>query len=269
MPEPAVAGAAVAGPAAPGAVRLFLSDLDGCLAEPYRPYDLAALGEVAALVGAAGAVGETGRPPFTLLTGRAYAYAEAFAQLLATRAPVFFEAGAGAFVREEGRVVWHPAVAEADAALGRVRDWLVRRYLPGRPTVAFDYGKRAQAGVVSLDPDALGHAVDALRRFVADEAAGLVVFTTNVSADVVPRGLTKGDTLAWIAEVTGVPVSAMAYVGDTEGDLGALRTVPFSYAPANADPAVRAAVGHVTDAPGVRGVIEAYRHACRIGSDAG
>jgi 3-deoxy-D-manno-octulosonate 8-phosphate phosphatase (KDO 8-P phosphatase) len=53
----------------------------------------------------------------------------------------------------------------------------------------------------------------------------------------------------------GFPDDAVAYMGDDVNDLGLLRKVGLSAAPADAHPAVRAAVHLVTQAPGGRGAV--------------
>ncbi len=154
---------------------------------------------------------------------------------------------------------WHPSLTpEVEAALGAVRAWFFAHLLPAVQPLAFDYGKRAQVGVISPDPVAVAEAAAVTRAFVAALGAPLQVFSTPVSVDVVPIGLAKADALPWIAEVTGVAVAEMAFIGDSEGDLGALRRVGASFAPANAAPEVQAAVGRVTASPGLAGVLEAY-----------
>ena len=49
----------------------------------------------------------------------------------------------------------------------------------------------------------------------------------------------------WLADQIGVSLSQFAGVGDSDPDLGFLRLVRHSAAPANATPAVRAAVDYV------------------------
>lgn len=235
--------------------RLFLSDIDGCLSEPYEPYDLAALAAVRAATDVPGAV------PFALLTGRSFGYTEAVAQLLALSAPAFFEAGTGAFLRAEKRVVWHPALTpEVEAAMADVRAWFFADLLPSMPTLAFDYGKRAQVGALAPASATVEAAAVEARSFVERLGAPLRVFTTPVSVDVVPSALTKGAALAWIAQVTGVRVDDMAFIGDSEGDADALRAVGRAFAPSNAAPGVRALPGIVVTASArTAGVLEAYR----------
>ncbi|HEX7069182.1 MAG TPA: HAD family phosphatase, partial [Rhodothermales bacterium] len=79
-------------------IRLFVSDIDGCLSEAYRPYDIPAFSRLAAMVADAGGLGDKpGIPAFSLCSGRAFAYVEAMTQLLGISTPVLFEAGGGIF----------------------------------------------------------------------------------------------------------------------------------------------------------------------------
>jgi len=75
---------------------------------------------------------------------------------------------------------------------------------------------------------------------------------------VVAPNLTKRDGVRWLAEICGVDLQEIAFVGDTDGDIGALQTVGRSFAPANADTSVRAVVNETLSGSDVDGVVEAY-----------
>lgn len=64
--------------------------------------------------------------------------------------------------------------------------------------------------------------------------------------ELVPAGVSKGRTLALLALLYGVTLSACAAVGDSENDLSMLRTVGFPVAMGNACAAVKKAAGYVT-----------------------
>ena len=233
-------------------VRLFISDIDGCLAAPYEPYDLPRLATLADAAAAA-------RPVLSLLSGRAFPYVEAMTQLLRLRAPVAFESGGGVFWREEARIEWNPAFTpDVEAQIADVRAWMHSDLLPALP-VHYDYGKRTQAGVVSADTDAVLRAADRIKRHVQQSCPDLVAFQTPISVDVMARAITKAQAVAWLAELTGVPLEETAYIGDTEGDVEALRRVGHAFCPANADRVVREVVNGVTPSPLAEGVLEAYR----------
>lgn len=240
-------------------IELFISDIDGCLAEAYRPYDLAAFSRLAEMVAAAGALGQvSGRPAFSLCSGRAYAYVEAISQALALRTPVLFESGGGIFDPVNVRVDWHPAfTADVEHEIEQVRAWLRSDVLPGT-TMMYDYGKRTQAGIIGPDFDEVDALAPVVREHVEANHPNLNVLRTSVSIDVVASGVTKLDGLRWLCERLGITLAATAYIGDTHGDIPTLRAVGASYAPANATSDVKEAVDTVTKLPLIAGVIEAY-----------
>lgn len=245
-------------------VRLFLSDIDGCLSEPYEPYDLDGFAELRAL--AARAEADDRLPRLGLCTGRSYGYAEAVAQVLDVRGPVLFESGGGRFDLIGGRIGWSEGMTDdVEAQLDAVRTFFRREVLPmaAPGTVSLDYGKRAQAGVVTLDAEVLARAIEATERFVDEERLDLLVAPTHVSVDVVPRGLTKQAAVEAVARKEGLSLDEVAFIGDTRGDLGALSVVGHPFAPANAQEEVKAAVrdwgGTVTRGAVLDGVLEAYR----------
>lgn len=238
-------------------VRLFISDIDGCLSEPYEPYDLERFVALAGLARAA--EGMPGRPRFSLCSGRPFSYVEAMSQVLGLRAPVLFESGGGMFDPVAAQAAWSPAFTDDLAAqLDEVRSWFERDVLPGTG-LRYDYGKRTQAGIIGPDRPEVARWVPRVERFVEERFPGLVVFHTPVSIDVVARAITKREAMHWLADVAGTDLAEIAYIGDTNGDLGALEEVGYSFAPANADPAVRAAVDVVTRGAVTDGVLEAYR----------
>ncbi|HEX3848272.1 MAG TPA: HAD family hydrolase [Steroidobacteraceae bacterium] len=78
----------------------------------------------------------------------------------------------------------------------------------------------------------------------------------------------KGAALRSMAEAAGVALARVAYIGDDVNDLSALAIAGWSAAPANAQPAVKAAVDCVLERRGGRGavrqlvesILEARRH---------
>ena len=249
--------------------RLFLVDIDGCLAEPYRPFRLDAFARLRTWIG----LSETDPrvPRIGICSGRSYAYVEATAQALGLRAPALFESGGGRFDLPAARITWNPALTPAvEADLAAVRAFLLEAVVPRSPTVSFDYGKRAQAGVVSPVVGECGAFLPEVEAFVAARCPGLVAYHTPFSVDVVPAALTKARAVAWLAAAEGLTLGELAFVGDTVGDAEALRAVGRGFAPADADADARAAADVVTAGSGVDGVEEALADCLRAnGADAG
>lgn len=239
-------------------IRLFVSDIDECLSQPFRPFSLPELAALSSRVIQAGAHGEWPMPAFSLLSGRAYAYVEAMSQLLGTEVPVLFESGAGMFDRVRARTLWHPALhREHFEAMDLVRTFVLDTVVPSLD-VAYDFGKRTQVGVISANEEAIREAREMLSEWVLANTPNLTVFSTGVSVDVLPNGVTKAEGIAWLAEVAEIPLDQIAYIGDSEGDLGALRRVGWSFAPFNASANVKTEVRTVTRMALSPGVLEAY-----------
>ncbi|NNE71585.1 MAG: HAD family phosphatase [Rhodothermales bacterium] len=242
-------------------VRLFVSDIDGCLSEPFVPFNLEHLGALRQLVEAGSASGVPKIPPaFTICTGRPLGYAEAMAQALGVTQPFLFEAGAGMFHPQTGVRAWHPDFTEAAArAVEDIQRWL--ESLVRGTSMAVDRGKHTQAGVIGADQGEIREAMVRTASFVEANHPEFVVAFTPISVDVMMGNLTKAQGLEWLAKETGIPLSEMAFIGDTNGDLGALRNVGTAFAPANGTEAVRHAAGTVTQGEVSAGVLEAL-HLC-------
>ncbi len=239
-------------------IRLFLADIDGCLSEPYVPFDLDGFRQLRAW----GERAETDEryPRIGICSGRSYAYVEAVAQALALRAPALFESGGGRFDLGTARITWNPALTPAtEAALARCRAFLLAEVVSRSETVSFDYGKRSQAGIVSPVVGECETFLLEVEAFVATEGSGLVAYHTPYSVDVVPHGLTKVRALRWLAESDGLGLDEVAFIGDTNGDAPAIAAAGLGFAPANGAPAAHAAADVVTRAPVLGGVVEAYR----------
>mgnify|MGYP006283315845 CR=1 FL=1 len=238
-------------------IELFITDIDGCLAEPFEALELDRWQELAEKSSRSGP-SDPHRPRLTVLSGRPLGYVEAVAQALGCREPALFEAGAGAFDLSDGRVRWNPALTEQiERQMQAVRTWLIEECIPGT-ALSFDYGKRTQAGVIGPDPEAVERLFPRVEAYVEERFPELRVFETDISIDVVPAAITKRQALDWLAEQTGIPVERMAYIGDTTGDLEALQAVGRSFAPRNAFEAVREQVSLETEGAYVDGVHEAY-----------
>lgn len=239
-------------------IRLFLADIDGCLSEPYRPFDWHAFAQLRAW--GAQAESDARFPRVGLCSGRAYAYVEATAQALALRAPALFESGGGRFDLVRARITWNEALTPAvERELDAARRFLLDTVVPTSPTVSFDYGKRSQAGIVSPLPGECDAFVPDVEAFVDATLPDLVAYHTPFSIDIVPRALTKVRAIAALAADEGLGLEQVAFVGDTNGDAEALAAVGWGFAPANASPTAQAAARITTAEAGIDGVLHAYR----------
>lgn len=239
-------------------VELFVTDIDGCLSVPFEPFRLDQIAVLRDLIATSQQEDSVGFPKFSICSGRSYAYVEAMTQLLGIREPVLFESAGGMIFPESMMFDWNPDFTpELDQRLTDVRSVCVE-HIAGTE-LWIDLGKRTQAGLAG-PAGSIAELIDPVRRFVESQYADMLFTHTLVSIDIVPTVLAKKEGMRWLAACSGVPLENMAYIGDANGDIGALELVGQSYAPANAAADVKECVQFVTDGFDIDGVIEAYRN---------
>ncbi len=240
-------------------ISVFVCDIDGCLAEPYEPYQLEPLAELTRLGQRAGTREEpTEWPLLSICSGRAYPYVEAISQMLDARVPVLFESGGGMFDPVAASITWNPELTpEIEEALAEVFAWFRADLVPGT-SMMVDHAKRSQVGVIGPDQEEVAALVPQVEREVARRWPKLRVFNTPVSIDVLPPAITKKQGMNWLAELLDIPIDQIAYIGDSNGDIEAIQTVGYGFAPANAAEPVRRSADHVTRGRVAEGVLEAY-----------
>lgn len=240
-------------------IRLFVTDLDGCISHPFHPPAWEAISEIVRLH--ANRDQDPRIPSLTVCTGRPQAYAEAVAQWMSVTNPFLFESGSGMYDPTSNRVWWSPRITAAtERALTDLRRTIHEDLVPQYPGTMAEFGKQKDVGLTNPDP----RAIEAMHRIVCElvtqlSEGDLEVHFTEVSVNVIPRAANKGAGLTWLSEHTGIGLDEMAYIGDSQGDLSALTTVGRAFAPRNATPAVKTAADVVTLGEATAGVLEAYR----------
>ena len=241
-------------------VRLFISDIDGCIGEPYHAMDMEGLVSLRSMVDQATSSKDGNRAPaFSLCSGRPFPYVEAISQLLGVQVPVLFESGGGMFDPVSAEVSWHPGYDKSvQDQIEMVSEWLLRDAIPGS-RLNFDYAKRTQAGVIGPDADEIKRTIPRVEAFVAANCPQLGVFPTLLSIDILPDTISKAKGIRWLSEKLDISIQEMAYIGDSKGDVGALELVGAGFAPSNASSVAKEAADTVTPEAGIQGVIAAFR----------
>src|SRR5262249_34669707 len=91
----------------------------------------------------------------------------------------------------------------------------------------------ARAGVAMRE---VGRTAERLARQWGDT---FLVEAGATRVDLIVRGLDKAEGVRWLSRETGIPLHAMAGVGDAAGDMPFMQLVGWSAAPANAQTAVK------------------------------
>ncbi len=239
----------------PGVRRLVLADVDGVITGGEgQPADLEVLDRLAAHNRAA--LSDPLLPAITLCTGRQAPYVEVMAQMIEVFLPCIFEHGCGLFFPRAFRYAFQPSLGDDYAVnLAILRSALEEPLLrPGRAFV--QPGKEASMTLYPLNGTPLDELERAARAAVAPMGGRYSVAANVQGIELRPAGIDKAVGARWLAEQVGIPLESMAGVGDSDTDLSFLRLVAWSAAPANATPAVRAAVAYVASQPVGRGLLE-------------
>jgi hydroxymethylpyrimidine pyrophosphatase-like HAD family hydrolase len=237
-------------------VILFISDIDGCISEPYRPYELESMVELAK--SARFSDGRSGHPRLTLCSGRPSPYVEAMTQVLGVTDLAIFESGGGLLDPVSGELYWNPIVTEEHfERIEEVKRWLGKHVAPVT-ALNVDHAKRTQAGVVGPSRDDVYRVLPGIEEYVRIHHPEYVVYHTDASIDVLPPGLSKRQSLSWLSDLVGIDLTNMAFIGDSNGDIEALSAAGFSFAPANASSDVLRVVDRITHGSVLIGMREAY-----------
>lgn len=213
-------------------IKLFVTDLDGCVSHPFVTPDWEAINRLREL----NIQSRTNDiiPPLSICTGRPFPYAEAVAQWLDVQVPFVFES-AGLFHLDKHR--FETAIDHENGELEPIREmqkWLQKEILPNYPDTALEFTKMMDAGIVCPNEDVVNEVHDVILKKVAETYPDLEVHTTEVSVNILMPGNNKLQGLKMLGEHLNIGLDEMAYIGDSSGDVIALKHVKFAFSPANA-----------------------------------
>jgi len=220
-------------------------------------------------------------PPLTICTGRPLPYAESVAQWMGIRNPFVFES-ATLFKWSGNQIISGLPTLETDSdqlimasiqdlyrssllkPVLAMKDWLITDLIPNYPGAVLEFTKLMDAGIVSYnmnDIKEMHHEIlEHVERYhTKDGKSSLEVHHTEISVNVLIKGNNKSMGLRLIEKETGIPIQDFAYIGDSSGDIPALRIAGKGFAPMNATSTVKALPG-VTVLPieSTHAVLQAY-----------
>jgi hydroxymethylpyrimidine pyrophosphatase-like HAD family hydrolase len=214
-------------------IRLFVLDIDGCLSYPFRSPIWPDLGKIRDLNNLSRS--DSSIPPITICSGRPLPYVEAVAQWLDVGYPVLFESGAGIYTVRNNELKWHPVVTDDALKQNReLAEFVDKEVIPRYPGMFREFSKFTDVGMVSAKEVDIQHACEQIISHVDGNYPGFEVHHTEVSVNVILRNCNKGEGLRFLSEITSIPLSEMAYIGDSSGDITALKLVGRAFAPSNA-----------------------------------
>lgn len=237
-------------------IKLFVTDLDGCISHPFKTPTWAAINEIRELNEQSQK--DDAIPPITICTGRPFPYAEAVGQWLNIRHPFVFES-AGLYHWEGNRI--ETAIERSEHALAPIRearDWIINDVLPNYPNAILEFTKMMDAGIVCPDESIINEIYEVALKRIPEINPDLEIHTTEISINILMPGNNKLQGLKLLGKSLQIGLEEMAYIGDTGGDAVALKEVKMPFAPSNAR---KVAKDVATELPfeTTEGVLEAYR----------
>jgi hypothetical protein len=213
-------------------IKLFVTDLDGCISFPFKTPTWSAINAIRDLNEQSQS--DSHIPPITLCTGRPFPYAEAVGQWLNIRHPFVFES-AGLYHWEGNRI--ETALDGKEASLGPIkeaREWITNDVLPNYPNAILEFTKMMDAGIVCPDESVINEIHELALKRIPEIHPGLEIHTTEISINVLMPGNNKLQGLKLLGKTLDIRLDEMAYIGDTSGDAVALKEVKMPFAPKNA-----------------------------------
>lgn len=238
-------------------IKLFITDLDGCMSMPFELPNWEALNEIRALNELSQS--DPTVPPITICTGRPLPYAEAIHQWMGMRLPFLFESGGGMYDAQSNSLTWHSLFTEKRLEdIQSVKDFLQKECVSNFDETIPEFAKHTDAGLINPDPKKIEAMLPLVESFVQEKYSNLEVHYTDVSINVISKATNKGEGIKMLCKQLGLGLHETAYIGDTGGDVPALKIVGKAFAPSNAKEVAKH-VAEVAPFEATEAVLYAYK----------
>jgi HAD superfamily hydrolase (TIGR01484 family) len=237
-------------------IKLFITDLDGCISHPFISPDWKAISKIKELNNRSKE--EEAIPPLTICSGRPFPYVEAVAQWLDIDTPMVFESGGGMYDIKTNEITWNPHFdEEAKVAVAEIKEWIDKTLIKNYEGTYPEFAKYTDAGLVNPDPSKVAIMHEEVLNYVEGRYPMFEVHATDISVNIILKKANKGYGIQILCDLLGLDPKETAYIGDSSGDLPGLKIVGKSFAPENAKSFVKEAAEFVTKETTL-GVLEAY-----------
>lgn len=245
-------------------IKLFVLDIDGCITHPFETPHWESISEIRELNRKSHEFDEI--PALTLCTGRPLPYAEAVSQWLDIKLPFVFESAA--LYHWNGNRI--QTILDNESENGRslkpineIKKWLAEQVLPDYPDMILEFSKMMDAGVVSPDKEQINRVYERIMDHIRDNYPDLEAHRTEISVNTLLAGNNKGAGFQLLSKEIGIPFGQMAYIGDSEGDIPALKKAKLAFAPSNAIDRVKE-IAEVLPYETSEAILEAYKRIIRL-----
>jgi HAD superfamily hydrolase (TIGR01484 family) len=216
-------------------IKLFVIDLDGCLAFPFQQPNWEAFHKISEFN--AKAKTDEHIPALSICTGRPHPFTESIAQLMGIYKPVIFESGGGMYNIITNELRFNAKITPAVLLkIQSMKDWIENELLIDYPDGYPEFTKKTDCGIVHPSTQKIQEMLPKVEAqkdlFGMDD---FEIHFTEVSINVIYSNCNKGVGLQTLADELGLNLSTeIAYIGDSGGDIPALKLVSEAFAPSNA-----------------------------------
>lgn len=238
-------------------IKLFITDLDGCISMPFIPPKWEVITEIKRLNELSKR--DSSIPPLTICTGRPMPYAEAVYQWLGMYKPFLFESGGGIYDMSQNKLHWHPTFdADRERELNELKMHLRKNFIEKHPNTIPEFAKFTDSGIINQDPKVIYEMYPLIKEYVSSHYPNFEVHYTNVSINVISKSTNKGEGIKYLCELLDLDLKEVAFIGDTGGDRPGLEIVGMPFAPKNALDSAKE-VSEVMESEDADAVLEAYK----------
>jgi len=242
-------------------IKLFITDLDGCISTPFKSPDWEVLTEIRKLNNQH-RTNET-VPPLSICSGRPLSYVEAVGQWLDISHPVGFE-NAGIYTIPKNELLLLPGFDEgAEKEVHELKAWLRSEVVPHYSDAMIEFTKKMDAGFIHPSKDVIDEVYPRVVKYVGRHYPRFEVHKTEVSVNTILKENNKKQGILKLCELTGISPKETAYIGDSSGDIPGLEIVGYPFAPKNAVNEVKEHA-QVLEKEVTNAVLEGYRRTIEI-----
>ncbi|MFH5831237.1 HAD-IIB family hydrolase [Halalkalibaculum sp. DA3122] len=242
-------------------IKLFVTDLDGCVSIPFKTPVWECITEIRNLN--IQSLEDSAIPPLSICSGRPYPYVEAVAQWLDVRLPVVFESG-GMYDLNTNQFDQNGFFDdEALEHVNELKSWMQKTVISRFPSGIMEFSKMMDAGFVHPDQEVIEEVLPLITDYVEEHYPEFEVHHTDISVNIILSKNNKRAGIRKLSEKLGIKPEEVAYIGDSNGDIPALKIVGQSYAPVNAKSYVKDVVDFPLELEATEAVLETYRRIIR------
>lgn len=238
-------------------IKLFITDLDGCVTDPFITPDWEAYTTLRELN--LKSYDDELIPSLSICTGRPMPYAEAMAQILGIQLPFIFESGGGMYDVTQNKLTWTPALTdEIREQVIDLKNWTKEHVIAQYPGSIPEFAKFTDIGIIHQEKSVVDEFFEVCVEHIQSNYEAFEVHKTEVSVNIILKKANKGEGIRMLCNELGFGLDEVAYIGDSSGDVPGLKIVGFPFAPANAATMTKEAAKYVTEGKSTKGVVEAY-----------